>query len=108
MRNDIPNELEICFYVRGHDEAHSEFVIQFPQDYEPTQYAQIGCDDEGVYLATEGGDLTRIRGEEGVECWEHSQGMSSVHLIALDDTGEIHGEFEVVRVSREDVPVFGA
>ena len=107
MQNYVPHELEICFYLHGQGEAYPEFVIQLPNGYEPVPYKEIGCDDDGVFLATDDGQVTRIRPEQGIECYEQTEGMAAVHLHLLDSTGESHSEFEVVRLDRESALAYG-
>ncbi|NTF17638.1 hypothetical protein G6L37_04445 [Agrobacterium rubi] len=108
MRNEVPHELEICFHVQGHSQSYPIFVVQSPPDYDPVVYSEMGCDEDGVFLATEDGQITRIRHEEGIECYEQSEGLPALHLHVLDDMGEHHGEFEIKRLTRESALAYGA
>lgn len=108
MRNHVPSELEICFYVQGHGESYPTFVIQFPPGYHPVAYREMGCDDDGVFLATEDGQVTRIGDDQALECYEHTEGAPALHLTMLDDMGDHHSECEIVRLDRENALALGA
>lgn len=107
MSNQVPNELEICFYVQGHEDAYPIFAIQFPNGYAPVPFKEIGCDEEGVFLATEDGQVTRISHDQGRACYDQAEGAPALLLHMLDDMGDFHSECEIVRLDRESGLAYG-
>lgn len=108
MRNEIPQDMQICMYVRGEGENNSLFITQSPLGYEPAPYASFGCDDDGIFLVTEDGDVTRVEGEAGFECYEHSEGCAAVLLQMLDSNGDFHSEYLITRLARDNAMAIGA
>lgn len=128
MSNGIPQEFEICWYMRGIDEVPDEvdadanaeadvqdmppsaavFVVQLPDDADGVLYTSIGCDDDGVFLVTDNGEKSRINDEAGVECYDDTEGCAFLRLLVLTSRGGHDDEYDITRLPREAALALGA
>lgn len=125
MSNGIPQEFEICWYMRGIDQVQDEaeldgdaeadtsaaaavFVVQLPDEADGVRYTSIGCDDEGVFLLTEDGEKSRINDEAGVECYDDTESCAFLRLLVLTNRGGHDDEYDITRLPREAALALGA
>jgi hypothetical protein len=108
MSNGIPEDFEICWYMRGVGELASVFVVQLPDDAAEVRYSSVGCDEDGVFLMTDDGEKTRISDDAGVECYDDTEECTALRLLVLNSRGGHDDEYEIARLPREAALVIGA
>ena len=108
MSNGIPQEFEICWYMRGVGQNASVFVVQLPDDAADVQYSSVGCDDEGVFLLTEDGEKSRINDAAGIECYDDTEDCTFLRLLVLTSRGGHDDEYDITRLPREAALALGA
>ncbi len=132
MSNGIPQEFEICWYMRGVDQLRDDddvrlseereddgqmsastaaaavFVVQLPDDAPGVVYTSLGCDEDGVFLMTDNGDKSRINDAAGIECYDDTEDCMFLRLLVLTSRGGHDDEYDITRLPREAALALGA